>query len=155
MIKENKSTEKSCLFFASDYHFEMISLPYINNKIKEDKNVIIITENDLENTMEKLISRVNLEEKDKNRILELDWKNDDFSKFKNVKKANEENKETVIFIKGKRNYIENVNKNIENWIDNKEINVIDCYDINEIEKSVSDVAKQYNKILSTAGMKNL
>ena len=34
MIKENKREEKLCLFFASDYHFEMISLPYINESLK-------------------------------------------------------------------------------------------------------------------------
>ena len=38
MIKENKREEKLCLFFASDYHFEMISLPYINESLKENNN---------------------------------------------------------------------------------------------------------------------
>ena len=45
MIKENKREEKLCLFFASDYHFEMISLPYINESLKENKNVIIVDAN--------------------------------------------------------------------------------------------------------------
>ena len=39
MIKENKREEKLCLFFASDYHFEMISLPYINESLKKNENV--------------------------------------------------------------------------------------------------------------------
>ena len=47
MMKENKREEKICLFFASDYHFEMISLPYINKKLDESKEVIVLTENNL------------------------------------------------------------------------------------------------------------
>ena len=39
MMKKNKRKEKICLFFASDYHFEMISLPYINENLKKNKNV--------------------------------------------------------------------------------------------------------------------
>ena len=40
MMKKNKRKEKICLFFASDYHFEMISLPYINENLKKNKNEI-------------------------------------------------------------------------------------------------------------------
>ena len=46
MLKKDKTKEKNCLFFASDYHFEMISLPYINKSIKKIKEVILITKND-------------------------------------------------------------------------------------------------------------
>ena len=52
--------EKMCAFYASDYHFEMISLPYISRSIDENKKVIILTENNLEETVNTLISRMNL-----------------------------------------------------------------------------------------------
>ena len=45
MNKTQETKEKICAFYASDYHFEMISLPYINKQIEEDKQVIILTEN--------------------------------------------------------------------------------------------------------------
>ena len=32
MEEIQKTKEKTCAFFASDYHFEMISLPYIEKK---------------------------------------------------------------------------------------------------------------------------
>ena len=155
MVKENKSKEKLCLFFASDYHFEMISLPYINEKLKQNKNVIIITENDLNNTVDKLLSNINLNKEDKERITKINWENNDLNKFKEIKKANEEGKETVIFVKGKENYIENINKNIENWIKVEDTKVVNCYDINEVQNNVSNIAKKYNKILSTSGIENL
>ncbi len=155
MVKENKGQEKLCLFFASDYHFEMISLPYINEKLKKDNNVIIMTENDLDVTVDKLLSMVNLTQKEKDRITKIDWKNDDVSKFKEIKNANANGKETVILVKGKENYINSVNKNIENWIDINNTKIVDCYDINEVYEDVSNIAKNYNKVLSTSGVEKL
>ena len=155
MVKENKKQEKLCLFFASDYHFEMISLPYINENLKKDNNVIIMTENDLNGTVDKLLSRVNLTKEEKDKITKIDWKNDNVSKFKEIKSANENGKETIIFVKGKENYIDNVNKNIKNWIDINGMKIIDCYDINEVYEDVSSIAQKYNKVLSTSGVEKL
>ena len=54
MNKNQKTKEKTCAFYASDYHFEMISLPYINKKLDESKEVIVLTENNLKETIKKL-----------------------------------------------------------------------------------------------------
>lgn len=155
MLKESKNEEKLCLFFASDYHFEMISLPYINENLKKDNNVIIMTENDLNGTVDKVLSSVNLSKEDKDKIVKIDWKNDDVSKFKEIKNANGNGKDIVIFVKGKENYINSVNENIKNWIDNVKIKVIDCYDINEVSEDVGSIAKNYSKVLSTSGVEKL
>lgn len=155
MVKENKSREKLCLFFVSDYHFEMISLPYINENLKRNKKVIMVTENDLDGTVDKLLSNINLSKEEKDKITKIDWKNNDANKFKEIKNANEEGKETVIFVKGRENYINNINKNIDNWINVDDMKVIDCYDINEVYNDVSDIAKKYDKILSTSGVEKL
>ena len=82
MMRKNKRKEKICLFFASDYHFEMMSLPYINENLKKNKNVIIMTENNLDNTVNKVLENVNLAKEDKERITKIDWKNNDLDKFK-------------------------------------------------------------------------
>lgn len=155
MIQEKKNKEKLCLFFASDYHFEMISLPYINENLKQNKNVIVITENNLNESVNKLLSNINLAKEEKEKIEKIDWENNDLNKFKQIKKANQDKKETVIFIKGKENYINSINKNLDNWIDVNDIKIIDCYDISEVHDDVSSIASQYNKILSTSGIEKL
>ena len=100
--------------------------------------------------------QVNLEDYEKDKILKIDWKHNDFDKFKEIKEADKEKRSTIVFIKGKENYIKNVNKNLENWInDDNKIEIIDCYDINEIEDNVEEITKKYNNILVTAGMKKL
>ena len=53
MSKNQETKEKICAFYASDYHFEMISLPYIERKLEEKNEVIILTENNLEETIKK------------------------------------------------------------------------------------------------------
>ena len=121
MLKKDKTKEKNCLFFASDYHFEMISLPYINKSIKNNKEVIVISENNLENTINKLLLQVNLEDDEKDKILKIDWKNNDFDKFKEIKEADKEKRNTIVFIKGKENYIKNL---------------FNSYKVNEIEASL-------------------
>ena len=127
----------------------------VKESLKENKNVIIMTENNLDSSVDKVLSNVNLAKEEKDRITKIDWKNDNLNKFKEVKKASKDGKDTLIFVKGKENYIENMNRNIENWIDINEVKVVDCYDINEIKDDVRNIAKKYNGILSTSGVEKL
>lgn len=147
-----ETKEKLCLFFASDYHFEMISLPYINGKLKENKEVIMITENDLNNTVNTVLDRLTLKLEEKEKIINIDWKNNNLDK---IKKLENKNKEKIIFIKGKEKYIDDMNKNINNLISDKNTQVIDCYDINEVQENVKEIAKGYSKMLSTSGVEKL
>ena len=62
----------------------------------------------------------------------------------------------VIFIKGKENYIHNVNQNIEKWIpEEKHVKIIDCYEIEEIGERLDNVMDQYQKVLGTSGEKEI
>ena len=155
MMKKNKRKEKICLFFASDYHFEMISLPYINESLKKNKDVVIMTENDLENSVNKVISSINLNEEEKNRLNKIDWKNDELNKFKEVKNADKDGKELLIFVKVRENYINNMNKNIANWTNLKNVEIVDCYDINEVQNNAGEIAKQYDNVLFSSGVEKM
>lgn len=153
MLKNDK--ERACLFFASDYHFEMISLPFINKNIKENKDIIIVTENDLDETVKELLSNVNMNKQEKENIVKIDWKNNDINKFKEIKKLNDNKKEAIIFVKGQEEYIKNVNENIRECINLDDVQIINCYDINGIENEITDITKDYTQILSTSGIKKL
>ena len=155
MVRENKNMEKVCLFYASDYHFEMISLPYINESLKKNKKVIMMTENNLNETVNKLLSNINLSKKDKEKIAEIDWENNDLNKYKQIENLNKDGKEAVVFIKGRQNYINDINRNLNNIINTKDIKVVDCYDINSIDEEVKDISKNYNEVLSTSGIEKL
>lgn len=148
---ENITKEKSCSFYASDYHFEMISLPYISKSMDENKEIIILTENNLKDTVNTLISKMNLKEEKRTKILDLDWNNNDLKKFKEISKKTKEDADIVIFIKGKQNYIKNINKNIEKWvIADKHVKIVDCYEFFEVEEKIDEIAKEYDKVLGTS-----
>ena len=86
ITKENK-LEKTCSFYVSEYHLEMILVPYINKKIEEKYNVEIITQKNLKDTVKTLMDKINLEEQRKNKILNLNWgESKDFYEIKNKEK---------------------------------------------------------------------
>ena len=144
MNKNQKTKEKTCAFYASDYHFEMISLPYINKKLDESKEVIVLTENNLKETIKTLVSKINLNEDKKVDILKIDWENNDLNKFKKINEDIKSKKDMVIFVKGKENYIKNINENIEKWTEkSKNVEIIDCYDMEEISQDMDNIMDQY------------
>ena len=144
--------EKICAFYASDYHFEMITLPCVYKNLEEKRDVIILTENNLEETIKVLLSKMNFNESRKKQIMGLDWENDDLKKFRKIKYNLENDIETTIFVKGNENYIKNANLNLEKWEKNrKNFKVIDCYNIEEVADKVDELMKSYNKILKTSG----
>ena len=100
--------------------------------------------------MKTLISRVNLKEEKKNNIFKINWKNDDLNKFKQIKNNSQKNKEMIIFIKGKENYIKNINENIEKWINDK-TKIIDCYDVEEVKENFGKIINKYDNMLNTMG----
>lgn len=154
MLENKNSKDKVCAFYASDYHFEMMTLPYISKKLDESKKIVILSENDLNDTINVLIERTNLKTDKKNKILNLNWNNNDLEKFRMISENVKNQEETIIFVKGKENYINNVNKNIEKWIENNvNSKVINCYDIQEIGSKINRIMENYGTILSTSGEK--
>lgn len=156
MNSNQKTKEKLCTFYTSDYHFEMISLPYIDKNIEQNKKIFILTENNLEDTVNKLISNINLKEEKKNKILNLNWNNDNINKLEEINESIKNKKDLIIFIKGKENYIKNINKNLEKYLNEKDkTKIIDCYDLEEISNKMDEVISGYSKILDTKGEKNI
>ena len=143
------SKENSCAFYASDYHLEMIMLPYINRNLEKNKNIYVFTQNNLEDTINTLISKVNLEKKLKNKVLNINWNIDDKSKYN---KLVNEKKESIIFIKGNEEYINKVNKNLKQIKDYKNMEIIDCYNLEEIGSKTNSIIQSYKSILSVKGL---
>ena len=154
-MEKVNNKEKVCMFFASDYHFEMISIPYINKSLKNNKHVVVITENNLNQTIEEFLSKVNIKEEEKNNIRKIDWKNDDENKLNELKNLANEKRDTVVFIKGEENFISNINSKIKDIDSDKSLKIVDCYDISEVQESVRKIVDGYSEILSTSGIEKL
>lgn len=138
MVVQDERKEKTCCFYVSDFHLEMILVPYINKKI--DENITILTEKNLKETLEILISKMNLKEENKEKILELGW--DGEEKIK-------ENSNIIII--GSRMYIKKKNEEIKN---KNAISVLDCYSFEEEKDDMNNIVKQYKNTLNTLGRNN-
>lgn len=150
MITEEKKFEKTCSFYASDYHLEMIMIPYINKKIDEKTNVNIITERNLEETAKEVISKINLSEERKKEILKLNWEK---SNLENLKKEN--NKEQTIFVIGSMDYIQNVNEKIEKEEEASKTKIINCFSLEEAQANATEITLRHTKILNTTEEKEI
>ena len=139
MTINKESTEKKCCFYASDFHLEMTIVPYINKKIEDNYNVVIITENNLKETVNILISRMNI--KNKEKILELDWNN------KDEKNAIGKNN-AVIIINGSKEFIQNKNNQLENALQEPVKEIIDCYSFEEIKDEIVETKNNYKSVLN-------
>lgn len=141
MVVQNERKEKLCSFFVSEFHLEMILLPYIDDRLKKKEEITILTEKSLRDTVEILVSKTNLAKEEKEKILKLNWDGD-----KNTK----ENSNVIII--GSEKYIKQKNKEIEEI---KTISIIDCYDFEEIKDNINTIKKEYKNILNTLGNNNI
>lgn len=145
ITKESKLVKKCCLY-ASDFHLEMILLPYITERINKSK-FLIITQNDLSNTIKILLDRVNIDKKPKEEILKLSWKETSIENIQSIKDIIGDNEEIKVIVNGECDYIEYVNKKLKFLKDNVEI--IDCFNINDINLNMNDIKNNYNEVLNT------
>ena len=143
MVVENNKIEKICCFYVSDFHLEMILVPYINAHINE--NIVIITENDINETVGILVSKMNLKKENKEKILNLGW---------NGKKENNIEDKSIIIIIGNKKYIENKNDEIRER-NNEDITIIDCYNFEDIKQNMDNIINDYSKNLNTTGFGNI
>lgn len=148
MVTEQHEANKKCCLYASDFHLEMILLPYIKNNMYKTK-FIIITQNDLQETIKILLDRVNIEDIYKRNILNLNWKKNEKLNIENIKDIINKNEKIDIIIKGDKEYIEKTNKQLEILISNK-VNIIDCFCIEDLKIDINEIKNNYKEILSTS-----
>lgn len=148
MNTKEHGVKKYCLFYASDFHLEMILLPYIKNNTDKDK-VMIFTEKNLSDSIKILLDRTNFKLEDKKAMLNLNWHCEN---EKNISKCNLE--DYTIIINGSDEYISKINKEINNLNVNK-INIVDCYNINAKNQNIPAIQEQYDGILNTKKYKKI
>lgn len=160
MSIENKSIMKLCSFYVSDWHLVTMLLPYVNRKINEKEKIVTVLETDIKNNVETLVKRLNL--RNEQEILNIDWsKRDNYLSINKLLNNNiEEN--IIIVVNGTKEYIKEANKNIERIIEKnkdkinqKNIKIINCYEIVEFNGSIVEILDNHDKILNTSGEKEI
>ena len=153
MAQLDKNIKKVCSFYISDWHLVTMLLPNIDKKINKGIKITTITETNLTEKIQALLDKLKI--KNKEKILNIGWKTKDVNEeeIQNILKEHNE-----IIINGSIEYIDNINKRIEKTINenfkDKEITIINCYDITKYEDKVKEIIEHHDKILNTSGEKD-
>ena len=148
MTEINENVKKVCSFYASEWHLVTMLLPNLDQKINKGVKVTTILEKDLTKEMETLLTKLHLE--DKKEIINIGWQK---SNLEDIKQAVQNN--DCIIINGTKEFIEKAREEVENnLLENKIIEIIDCYDIEDCKYGIKDILDKHDKILNTSGEKN-
>ena len=156
---EGENIMKLCSFYVSDWHLVTMLLPYINRKINEKEKIVTVLENDIKNNVETLVKRLNL--RNEEEILNIDWSKRD--NYLSINKLLNNNivENIIIIVNGTKEYIK-ANKNIDTIIEKnrdkikqKNIKIINCYEIVEFNGSIVEILDNHDKILNTSGEKEI
>lgn len=143
MTTKEQKINKYCCLYVSDFHLEMIILPYLKNKMNNSK-ILIYTQKNLIESIKILLEKTNLKLESKKKILNIQcWNNENIDE-----KYNDNIKEFTIIVNGDAEYITKINKRIKK-IKAEVINIVDCYDINNIDIKSQDINNKYKGILNT------
>lgn len=151
--------KKLCCLYVSDWHLSVMLLPYINKQINEDVEITTIFKNDLEKNMKLLVEKLNL--KNSEKILNLDFgkkERIDYIEIDNILNKIINKKEIIIIVNGGKDEIEQINVYIYQYlkeynIQNKNIKIINCYEVIDMKTGMEDIISKYETVLNTTGEK--
>ena len=145
MVLEEKKVKNICNFYVSEYHLEIMLLPYISKKIDNEENITIITEIDLESTLNVVIERINLDKDKKEKIKKIGW---------NIQNIENIIPNTNVILIGSKKFInEKVFDLKERQVENLEI--IACYNYNEVKNDMKEIVSKYDGMLNTLGINKI
>ncbi len=166
-MKENMLLTKTCSIYASDVHFATMIFPFIHNEIKNDTIIRTILEKDEQENIEKILENVGLNSEIKKEIREIDWRDANISKIRNIFKLLEKdiknNKKINLIISGSNAFIEKVNRAVDLWFKNNmeeiekgesKLNILNCFSF-EQNKNIDNIIDSHEYILKTAGIEEI
>lgn len=157
MGNTNDKIKKICNFYANDWHFAVMLLPYVNENINKGVKITTIFEKSMENNVEVLLEKLNL--KNKSKILEINWKQKTEDVIsREIENSIKNSNENLFIINGTNEYINKVNEIFGNYnfeTVNNSINIMNCYEVLENEEKIDEIINTHDTILNTLGEKYL
>ena len=134
--------QKICSFYISEFHLLTILLPYINEKILEQKKVAVILQKDITKNVTSYLENVRNLNLNNEKIIEIGWNKTEQTKLN----KNLEGKEVIVI--GDKEYIEEINSIVERKYNVSEI--LNCYKVSDIER-IDKVLENHDKVLKIEG----
>ena len=146
-----KKINKMCSFYVNEWHLTMMLIPYINKEIQEKGEIKIISEQNLELHIQSILSRLSLKQEMKEQINKIDWK--ETIKIEDKIENSKENSKIIVI--GNKEYIEKTNQIIEDNIINKQITIINCYEVMQFNNNIEEILCAHDKVLNTSGSRDI
>lgn len=153
----NLEIKKVCGFSISSIHFSMMILPYIKKELETQKEVITILEGNLEKNINQILSKLTINDEEKEKILNINWKETDIMEStieKNIREKLNKNENVDIIVYGSEKYIDNVSEIINKIVDDdlkKNIKIIDCYSIGDFNENLTKILDKHDIMFNTSG----
>lgn len=145
MITKEVDNINKCCLYANDFHLEMILLPYIKENLGKSK-FVILTQNNLKDTIKILLEKVNLSKKDISELYKIDWSTKTEEKIKNIQEYSNNKNKTTVVINGNVDFVKE-NIEIINSFNKNNIDVIECYNVEDLKSTKINI-EEY-EILNT------
>ena len=157
------SVERVCGFYVSSMHLITMILPYIKNQTNKDVKIETILEYNLKENVSNVLSNLVISENEKEKILKVNWNSNKIQKYTNIEKKLKNNLQSNnkinILITGSRKYIEEANRIINKFLNKnanktiqKNITIIDCYEVTEFDDNIREILDSHELIINTSGI---
>ena len=154
--------KKVCGFNISSIHFSMMILPYIKKELEIKKEVITILEENLEKNINQILSKLTITDEEKERILNICWKETDIKEAVIKKRIREkliESENLDIIVYGSEQYINTAGELIDKIIDEKSkknnIKIVNCYSVNDFNENIKEILNNHDVMFNTSGEHNI
>ncbi len=151
------NVKKICSFYVNDWHLTVMLLPYIKEELKKQKEIITMMEQNLEDNVTILLTKLKFQEEIKKEIKKIHWNANANLKYTEIeKRLKQSKKETTIIVSGGKEYIEKINMKLEKYTKNnkkQKIKIINCYEVSNFNENIKKVLDCHDAILNTGGEK--
>lgn len=151
--------EKTCAFYISEIHFITMILPFVKKQLISNTKIITFFERDFRGSIDRFLSNLIINDKNKKEILKIDWSSNKTRKYSAVKlklkNSIKEKKQIIFLVSGSKNYIKEKNEIIEKFIKTSSylnIKIINCFEVSEFDDDICEILDSHEYILNTAGV---
>ncbi len=140
---------KICGFNVNEFHLVTMIMPYIYEKINEEKTISTFFEKDVQEIYNKVLNINEKFWKNKEKLDEIDWKKTEINNIS--EKFNSE--VDIVIVAGRKDFIDKINRLVINF--HTKFTLVNCFEIDDFNKNLENIVKKYDKVLCTKGVREI
>lgn len=146
---QNYKFIKACNFYVSKWHLFAALLPYLKCELKSRNRVLVISEDNLQNSLKELVKKINIKFENANGIDDIDWLSDEFA-FD----VREGDRVVSIVVQGSMQFIDEINLYLERKFVGfgNDIRIINCYEVYDSSNMLYNILDRHDYVFNTGGM---